>query len=79
MNCPKCGKEMEPGYAKVKELSIHLHPLGTIQWLYWKGDTSNKDERLFPMDIGGTTDIFKVEAYRCPDCKIVALSYENGH
>ena len=73
---PRCGKEMEYGYAEMKAISVNLRPLVTLASLDWKGDTSHDEERLLPLKAGGTGALMEIEAYRCADCKVVAFSYE---
>jgi hypothetical protein len=48
----------------------------TFAILRWKGDTSDSRERLFSVKIGGVGAMLKIEAYQCPDCTVVAFSYE---
>jgi len=38
--------------------------------------TGNKDESLFPRELGAIGTLLEIEAYRCLNCKIVAFSYE---
>lgn len=77
MKCPRCGKEMEHGYAEMS--SGAAGPQGVMfafTTLRWKGDTTHSKEQLFSTQIGGVGAMLKIEAYRCPDCKVVAFSYE---
>lgn len=62
---------MEHGCATMKAISINLRSLATVASLNWKGETSNNEERLFALKLGGTGVLMKIEAYRCPDCKVV--------
>jgi hypothetical protein len=67
---------MEHGYAEVKAISVNLRPLVTLASLDWKGDTSHGEERLLHLRAEGTGALMEIEAYRCPDCKVVAFSCE---
>ena len=65
-DCPACGRKMEKGY------------IFTGMRIWWNKEkpgllTHEKEEALVESIWSGT----RIEAYRCPDCKIVVFSYGN--
>lgn len=69
MKCPQCGKEMEKGFISSRDSVL-------LEWV--KGEESPRTEGFGSIE----TLIYKpyfwwgyLEAYRCPDCELLLLSY----
>jgi hypothetical protein len=72
MNCPKCGKELEPGYLNANAFAARP----PVVRLAWK-NSDKKATELIGDKIGFGSANMDLNAYRCQTCQIIAFAYTN--
>ncbi|MCJ7516432.1 MAG: PF20097 family protein [Methanomassiliicoccales archaeon] len=74
MICPKCGKEMEPGYVSGWTYSgFSLWQAKALGFgVDWYTKDNKETERLRKASWGGEV---KIDGFRCKDCRTLVLQY----